>query len=118
MMNGGRRRFSWPFRIALGLVLLGSLVVLTLPAMVRRSRCDPKNNCITNLKQLDGAIQQWALENKKLDSDVPDLAAAAKYLKGGVLPQCPHGGSYAAGKTVADAPTCTKAKELGHSLPY
>ena len=116
-MNGGRKRFSWPFRIALGLVLLGSLVVLTLPAMVRRSRCNPKDNCITNLKQLDGAIQQWALENKLAETNVPILFEAVKYLKNGVLPTCPDGGSYAAGKTIADAPTCTKANTLGHSLP-
>ena len=76
-----------------------------------------RGQCVGHLKQIDGAIQQWALENKKLDSDVPDLSAAAKYLKGGVLPQCPHGGFYAAGKTVSDVPTCSLGVTLGHSLP-
>ena len=86
--------------------------------VVNRSCCgSPKNACIANLKQIDGAIQQWALENKREDKDAPDFNAAVKYLKNGQLPQCPSGGYYAAGRTVADAPTCTLARTLGHSLP-
>ncbi|HEY1171752.1 MAG TPA: hypothetical protein VGH19_10305 [Verrucomicrobiae bacterium] len=72
---------------------------------------------MANLKQIDGAIQQWALENKKEDKDAPDLNAAACYLKGGVLPICPKGGTYRAGATVMAPPTCSKANTLGHSLP-
>ena len=74
------------------------------------------NACIANLKQMDGAAQQWALENKKTDSDTIDVPAAAKYLKGGQLPLCPANGKYQF-TTVSNPPTCTKATILGHSLP-
>lgn len=74
------------------------------------------NACIANLKQMDGAAQQWALENKKTDSDLVDAFAAAQYLKGGQLPTCPANGKYQF-TTVSNPPTCTRAITLGHSLP-
>ncbi len=75
----------------------------------------PKQQCIQNLKYMDGAIQQWALENKKLGTDTcsltdPDLLA---YLRGSVLPLCPRSGRYSEGKTVSYAPRCTVP---GHTL--
>ncbi|MCD6050575.1 MAG: hypothetical protein K0Q55_1978 [Verrucomicrobia bacterium] len=106
-----------------GLVLLGVvavLVAIVIPNFVKAKTTGGGGppNCIAHLKQIDGAIQQWALENKKEDTDAPDLNGAASYLKGGVLPVCPQGCSYRAGATVKDVPICSKATTLGHSLPY
>ena len=70
-------------------------------------------SCIANLKQLDGATQQWALENKKAGPDVPVMSGVVKYLKGEKLPDCPRGGVYSLGKTVAKEPTCSCP---GHTL--
>ena len=103
-----------------GLVLFGvvaMLVAIAIPNFVK-ARTGRPTPCIVHLKQIDGAIQQWALENKKEATYVPDLAGAASYLLGGVLPVCPQGGSYRAGATVMDPPICSKATTLGHSLPY
>lgn len=100
------------------LLIVGFLVAVAMPNHFAKSTVTaPKNACIANLKQIDGAIQQWALDNNKKDTDIPDLQAAMKYLKNGKLPKCKDGGVYAAGKTIADAPTCTLAHTLGHSLP-
>lgn len=103
-----------------GLVLFGVVAILAaiaIPNFVKARTNSGGPNCIAHLKQIDGAIQQWALENKKEATDVPDLAGAASYLKGGVLPVCPQGGSYRAGATVMDAPICSLATTRGHSLP-
>lgn len=118
-MEGTKKRVPKFVRIIIALALVFGVIALVLPSMVGRIGCGgpSKHACIANLKQIDGAIQQWALENKLAETNAPVLAEATKYLKGGVLPTCPFGGSYAAGKTVADSPTCTKAVELGHSLP-
>ncbi|KAF0177280.1 MAG: hypothetical protein FD161_2508 [Limisphaerales bacterium] len=74
-----------------------------------------KDSCIANLKQIDGAIQQWALEYKKVAADrysLQDLSLLA-FLRGSVLPLCPAGGTYAPGSTVSVEPTCSM---LGHTL--
>jgi hypothetical protein len=76
-----------------------------------------RNACIANLKQMDGATQQWALDNKKTDADVVDGMASAQYLKGADVPLCPGGGKYRFSNVVSNAPVCTKAHSLGHSLP-
>jgi hypothetical protein len=67
--------------------------------------------CVNQLRQLDGAKQQWALENRKTTADVPTERDLAPYLKNGI-PKCPAGGTYAL-NAVSAAPTCNIA---GHSL--
>jgi len=71
------------------------------------------NACINNLRQLDGAKQQWALENNKQAQDVPTAREIAVYLSDNTLPACPAGGQYAL-NAIGAVPTCTVA---GHALP-
>jgi hypothetical protein len=76
-----------------------------------------KNACIANLKQIDGATQQWALENGKVATDTYSLTDTTllAYLKGSALPICPEGGRYLPGSDVRDAPRCTLGGP-GHTL--
>jgi hypothetical protein len=71
------------------------------------------NTCINNLRQLDGAKQQWALETKKTEQTVPGANDILEYLKDGTIPTCPAGGRYTL-NAVAVPPTCTIP---GHTLP-
>jgi hypothetical protein len=64
-----------------------------------------KNWCINNLRQIDGAKEQWALENKRSTNDPAIESEIVLYIKGG-LPTCPQGGKYIFGK-VGEAPRCT-----------
>jgi hypothetical protein len=68
-----------------------------------------------NLKQIDGATQQWALENKKVATDTYSLSDTnlLSYLRGSVLPRCPLGGKYSEAHNVTGAPTCSVP---GHTL--
>jgi chromosome segregation ATPase len=75
------------------------------------------NTCINNLRLIDSAKQQWALENKKAGTDTPEMSDLLPYFGQGAsitnLPTCPDGGSYTIG-TVNDKPTCSIP---GHNLP-
>jgi len=73
---------------------------------------DALNACINNLRQLDGAKQQWALENRKTAEDVPGRQDLLPYIRADRLPQCPGGGRYTVG-AVNVSPTCTIP---GHAL--
>jgi hypothetical protein len=71
------------------------------------------NACINNLRQIDAAKNQWALEKQKNAGDLPTVQDLAPYLRDGVLPVCPDGGTY----TLNGAglpPTCSIP---GHVLP-
>jgi competence protein ComGC len=110
-------RIPWWVRGFFYLLIIGLLAAIAIPNFVKSRTTACNNSCISNLKQIDGANQQWALENKKLDSDIVDAKASIAYLKGGVAPTCPAGGSYTIAVAVSNAPTCSLSATLGHSLP-
>ena len=75
------------------------------------------NACINNLRQMDGAKQQWALENKiSITNETPvtwkDIEPYIKIGASGRL-WCPYGGRYTIGK-ISDPPTCSIKT---HNLP-
>lgn len=72
------------------------------------------NACINNLRQIDSAMQQWALENGKTEQAIPTSQDVATYIKGNAIPKCPAGGVYTI-NSVATLPTCTIP---GHALPH
>ena len=71
------------------------------------------NACINNLRQIDAAKQQWALEKSKAADAIPTTQDLLPYFKDGVLPACPSGGSYTL-NAVGELPSCSIA---GHVLP-
>lgn len=70
-----------------------------------------RNACINNLRQIDGAKEQFKFETKLKDGDIVTITDVRGYIKGG-FPTCPAGGSYTIGPIGTD-PTCSIA---GHSL--
>ena len=97
--------------------IIGMLAAVAVPSYVRARDNSQQKACINNLRQMDGAAQQWALENKKQSSDPYTLSALKPYMKldsVGNLPPCPAGGIYTAGTTVSNSPTCSIT---GHVLP-
>ena len=51
-----------------------------------------ENACINNLRQIDAAKQQWALEKGKQSTDMPTMEDLKPYLRS--IPHCPAGGTY------------------------
>jgi len=108
--------------IMIVVAIIGLLAAIAIPNFVRARNTSQANACINNMRQVDGAIQQWALENNKKDSDTVDAAiegAVGAYIKNG-FPLCPAGGSaYTLGGTVG-TPTITCANAAltpPHVLP-
>jgi hypothetical protein len=80
---------------------------------VAQTETQERNTCIANLRLIYAAKQAWALEKNKTDADVPTEQDLLPYLKGGVFPVCPAGGTYTIG-AVGQLPTCSIP---GHVLP-
>jgi hypothetical protein len=72
-----------------------------------------RDACIANLKLIDAAKLQWALEFNKTEDAIPTKQDLLPYFKDGVFPACPSGGTYTI-NAVALAPTCSIP---GHALP-
>jgi len=63
--------------------IIGLLAAIAIPNFVRARTTAQQNACIANLKQIKGAIEQWALENKKkADAAVTaaDVSGAGLYI--------------------------------------
>ena len=68
--------------------------------------------CVNNLRLIDGAKQQWALEKQKPSGALLTAGDLAPYLKTNALPTCPAGGVYTI-NPVGYAPLCNIP---GHAL--
>ena len=71
------------------------------------------NACINNLRTIEGAKDQWALENKNGTGAAVNAQDIQPYLRNNVVPVCPQGGTYTL-NAVGALPTCSIP---GHVLP-
>jgi hypothetical protein len=102
--------------IALAVFIIPMMAAIAIPNFVKARETAQKNACINNLRRIDGAKQQWALENNKTNEDTPTEQDIDKFLLDGhkfETLHCAKGGTYTIGK-VGEAPTCS---ESGHQLP-
>ena len=107
--------------IMIVVAIIGLLAAIAIPNFVRARTTSQQNACINNLRQLDGAAQQYALENKLKSSSTYTIANVQPYIKldsTGNVPACPAGGTYSPGATVANPPTCSESTAAQpHALP-
>ena len=98
-----------PLEIIIVVVIVVVLVAMAIPNFVKPSWTAHKNSCLSNLKQIDSAKQQWAKETKQDATAVPadsDIYGASRYIR--ALPFCPLGGNYSL-NAVSAKPTCSRS---------
>src|SRR5213593_4794018 len=90
--------------IMIVVAIIGLLAAIAIPNFIRARTTSQKNACINNLRQIDGAIQQWALENKKDATAAVVFNDISGYLKNAVI--CPSGGTaFSDSYTISDVQT-------------
>src|SRR5438034_7422869 len=104
--------------IMIVVAIIGLLAAIAIPNFIRARTTSQKNACINNLRQIDGAIQQWALENKKAGNATVAFSDVSPYLKNSVI--CPLGGTaFSDSYSIVDVstkPVCKK-DAVTHVLP-
>src|SRR2546425_579749 len=100
--------------IMIVVAIIGLLAAIAIPNFVKARQTAQKNACINNLRQIDGAKEQWALETKQNTNATVTAADIDGYIKGGTTnaQACPAGGTVTLGN-VGVNPTCNVS---GHAL--
>jgi len=85
--------------IMIVVAIIGLLAAIAIPNFVRARATSQANACINNLRQIDAAINEFALEQgKKTGDNAPslttDLTPYIKLNSANLIPGCPAGGSY------------------------
>ncbi len=96
--------------IMIVVAIIGLLAAIAVPNYIKPRTASQANACINNLRQMDGAAQQWALEFKQsagASVGTGDITPYIKLTSAGTLPACPGGGSYSAAWTLGTHPSCT-----------
>jgi prepilin-type N-terminal cleavage/methylation domain-containing protein len=102
--------------IMIVVAIIGLLAAIAIPNFLKARSTSQQNACINNLRQIDGATQQWALENGALPTAAVTSANIQLYLgrgTAGTLPWCPldstktFGSSYTI-VNVSTPPVCAK----------
>jgi prepilin-type N-terminal cleavage/methylation domain-containing protein len=112
--NTMRNRAFTLVEIMIVVLIIGILMAIAVPNFVKARESSRKNTCIANLKQIDSAKEQYAMDNKLASGAATaftNLVGATSYMK--AQPVCPSSGTYTTG-VVGTNPSCTVA---GHVLP-
>ena len=98
--------------------IIGMLATIAVPNYLQARMKAQQGTCISNLHQIEGAVQRWALEMKKDEGQAVTYSDIRGYLQHSVV--CPSGGtSFEDSYTITSvdaAPTCQR-KPGTHVLP-
>lgn len=74
--------------IMIVVAIIGLLAAIAIPNFIQARTKAQTNTCIANLKQVEGAISLWALDNGKKDTDAVTISnLVPTYVK--TTPYCP-----------------------------
>ena len=114
-MNNKRNRAFTLVEIMIVVLIIGILMAIAVPNFIQARTTSRRNSCIANLKQIDSAKEQYAMEAKLNTGDaVTQGNLAPTYIKS--FPSCPGGGVYTI-DVVGTNPSCSLGASDGHVLP-
>jgi general secretion pathway protein G len=84
--------------IMIVVAIIGLLAAIAIPNFIKARATSQQNACINNLRQIDAAINEWALETGQTTGNpVASVATVSAYIKlnaSSSVPGCPAGGTY------------------------
>ncbi|MFO1501674.1 MAG: prepilin-type N-terminal cleavage/methylation domain-containing protein [Verrucomicrobiota bacterium] len=89
--------------------IVALLAAIAVPGFTRARANAWRSSCLNNLRLIDNAKQQWALESRGDPDDLPTAPDLMPYLRKPSFPSCPGAGNYTIGK-VSQIPGCDQPR--------
>ncbi len=67
--------------IMIVVLIIGLLAAIAVPNFVKARQKTQTNACIDNMRQIEGAIEQYTMEGNGLSTDLSTYCGAGKYIK-------------------------------------
>ncbi len=83
---------------------VGVMAGIAIPSIVRARTVAQQASCINNLRMMDAAKEQWALDKNKIQGDDVVIEEVEQFMH--MPPVCPQGGTYTYGP-IGTMPTCS-----------
>ena len=108
-LNTSRKAGFTLVEIMIVVAIIGLLAAIAIPNFVRARESAQANACINNLRQVDGAVDQFALEAGLTTGDATTMASPGllDYLK--AAPVCPVGKTAYGAPAVGTPAACPNA---------
>ena len=95
--------------IMIVVLIIGILLAIAVPNFIKARETSRAKSCVSNLKQIDAAKEQWAMDTKAASDATPtwptDLVGTDAYIK--AEPECPSDGDYSTVGDMTTPPTCS-----------
>jgi prepilin-type N-terminal cleavage/methylation domain-containing protein len=85
--------------ILIVVAIIGLLCAIAVPSFIKARATSQQNACISNLRQINSAVNQWAMETGQAPGNPPpslttDLTPYIQLNSNHSIPICPAGGTY------------------------
>ncbi len=110
--------------ITIMLAMIGLIAAITIPNYLKSRATSQAKTCIENLRQINSASDQFAMEKAKAPGAAcslrADLTPYIKMNSPGKVPTCPAGGIYSDRVIIGTNPVCSLGTLVtpAHVLPY
>ncbi len=92
--------------IMIVVLIIGILLAIAVPNFLKARETSRTKTCVANMRQIEGAKEQWAMENNQGATSTPTAGnLSPDYIKS-AMPACPSGAAAYVINNMSTNPTC------------